>query len=269
MYDRARAVLDRARPYLPGDPIILGGEAALHFSRGEYALGLPLAEAALEQQPDNAVYRSTLSIGLLNTHQNERLAAEGVPFLKHIGLKRLGRTEEAGMVAQRLLAQGDVHSWFYFLNITGQPQALIALLEERWASLDEFAAAYPASGLFGYEPMIDVAYAYQTTGDAARFGEAMGHARRVFEYHAALGADNPWYFANGAALNALAGDTERAIDYVERAVERGFSTSWRITDEWPYLKPLEGDPRYEAAQQKMRDHVNTERATLGLEPLST
>jgi TolB-like protein len=269
MYDRAHAVLDRARPYLPGDPIIQRGEAGLHFSRGEYAQGLPLAEAALAQQPGNAVYRTTLSIGLLNTHQNERLAAEGAPFLQYIGLKRLGRTEEAGMVARQLLAQGDVPTWFYFLNITGQPRAIVALLEERWPELDEFAAAYPANSLFGYEVMIDVAYAYQTAGDAARFGDALAHARRVFEYHAALGADNPWYFANGAALNALAGDTERAIDYVERAVQRGFSTSWRIADEWPYLKPLEGDPRYEAAQRRMREHVNTERAALGLKPVST
>jgi hypothetical protein len=91
----------------------------------------------------------------------------------------------------------------------------------------------------------------------------------VFEYHAALGADNPWYFANGAALNALAGDTERAIAFIERAVERGFVSSWRITDELPYLKLLEGDPRFEAAQQRMRERVNAERAALGLEPLST
>jgi len=39
----------------------------------------------------------------------------------------------------------------------------------------------------------------------------------------------------------------------------------RVSEEYPYLEPLEGDPRFEAARLKMMEHINRERAALGLE----
>jgi hypothetical protein len=46
-------------------------------------------------------------------------------------------------------------------------------------------------------------------------------------------------------------------------------TSARISFEYPALKPLEGDPQYEALQTRMIDRLNAEREKLGLEPVST
>ena len=65
----------------------------------------------------------------------------------------------------------------------------------------------------------------------------------------------------------MAGDRERAIDFFERAVDLGHVTSIHPGDDRP-LKSLEGEPRFEAARLRMIEHLNRERAALGLEPES-
>ena len=42
----------------------------------------------------------------------------------------------------------------------------------------------------------------------------------------------------------------------------------RIAEDWPVFSDLEGDPEYEAIQGRMVEHLETERATLGLDPVS-
>ena len=63
-------------------------------------------------------------------------------------------------------------------------------------------------------------------------------------------------------LHQVNGDTcapRGDIDPVEAKVFRA----------WPVFQPLRGDPRFEAARSKMLQHLNEERAEMGLEPLST
>ena len=147
MYEQADRVLKRAKPYMPDDPLILNDEAAGHFFRGEFALGLPAAERAIALQPGNATYRFTLSIGLAQSHQFERLANEGHPTFRVVGLAQLHRTEEAGILARQLAAQGNVGSLLWFLNVSGKPGEVVRYVEEHWTGLDRLEADYPADGL--------------------------------------------------------------------------------------------------------------------------
>ena len=39
--------------------------------------------------------------------------------------------------------------------------------------------------------------------------------------------------------------------------------------EYAYFKEFDGNPHYEAIQARMIEHLNSERAELGLEPIST
>jgi len=64
----------------------------------------------------------------------------------------------------------------------------------------------------------------------------------------------------------MAGDLEGSLDYLDRAISGGLITSIRITQGAPYLETLEGDPRFEAIQARMVEHLDSERAKLGLEP---
>jgi len=73
-----------------------------------------------------------------------------------------------------------------------------------------------------------------------------------------------------ASRLALAGDYEGSLAYIERAVEFGLVLSApSLAADWAALEVLEGDPRYEAIQARMYEHMNSERQKLGLEPVST
>ncbi|HLF29402.1 MAG TPA: hypothetical protein VI566_00040 [Xanthomonadales bacterium] len=269
MSDQAAALLAHAKAYMPGDPLILYGEALGHFLRGDIALGLPLVERAMAQQPGNAHLRFTWSTGLYQSHQYERLASEGYPAFQVFALTHLQRTEEAGILAQRLAAQGDVGSLLGFLNVSGKSQDVVRYVEEHWGDLDRLEADFPATGLTGYPLMTDVAYAYSRTGNQQRFDDAMRRIRRAHDEQRSAGADNYIFYILEASYYALAGDRERAIDFFERAIDRGYITSTRPGDDQPYLKSLDGEPRFEAARLRMIEHLNRERTQLGLEPAST
>jgi hypothetical protein len=46
-------------------------------------------------------------------------------------------------------------------------------------------------------------------------------------------------------------------------------TSSKISKANPYFRELDGNPEYEAIQARMIEHLNNERAQLGLEPVTT
>jgi len=269
MYEKAEAILERAKPYMPDDPVILAHEAGGHFFRGEIAMGLPTIERAIAQQPKNASYRMVLSVGLIQTHQYARLADEGHPAFRIVGLTHLHRTEEAGILARKVAAQGNVGSLLWFLNVSGKPGEVVRYIEEHWTDLDHLEQDFPADDLGGYPLMIDVAYAYAQTGNQPSFEDAMRRIRRAHDQLLALGADNYIFCIMEASYYAMAGDRERAISFFERAVDLGHVTSTRPGDDRPYLKSLEGEPRFEAARLRMIEHLNRERAALGLEPERT
>ena len=81
---------------------------------------------------------------------------------------------------------------------------------------------------------------------------------------AALIAADPLTFLR---VNMASQALDASLEWLERAVTRGFISTLRIAQEWPYLEPLEGDPRYEDIQSRMIEHLNAERAELGLEPV--
>lgn len=64
-----------------------------------------------------------------------------------------------------------------------------------------------------------------------------------------------------------AGDHDRALDHVELAVARDGYLTPRFADLMLMLKPIEGLPRYEAAQARALEHINRERVEAGYPPL--
>ena len=65
----------------------------------------------------------------------------------------------------------------------------------------------------------------------------------------------------------LANDHDRAIDFLEKAVDEGWTATPRISRLFPLLKPLEGDPRYEKIQLQALENLNRQRVEAGLEAL--
>jgi TolB-like protein len=268
--ERALALLDRVEPFMPYDTNIIKGRANVHFSKGEFAVGLPLAETALELLPDQETAKVSLGIGLISTHQYERAVDLDVPFWEIQALVNLDRTEEATILAfETVESTYGVGPLFWTLNVLDRSADLVAFIDERWASLEALQQDFPPFAGFGYGLMNDVALAYARTGNEKAFLDAMARVRSFHDGLIAQGATNETLWLNEAVHYALAGDYTTALINLSKAIDLGMITSTRISFEYPALEVLEGDPEYEAIQARMVEHLNREREKLGLEPVST
>ena len=63
-------------------------------------------------------------------------------------------------------------------------------------------------------------------------------------------------------------ETGIALLRLARAIEGGVTFNPNLTDAFPMFAVLEDDPRYQAIVQRMIDHMNSERAKLGLGPVA-
>ena len=265
--DKSQALLDRVRPFMPNDPQILQAEAQTWLSLGKPSQAVRVMETALAQQPSDFVLRNVWTFGLLQTGQYEKVAAQGNPWARALAQIILGRYEEARMGAEQLAAEGTLFPLFYFFSRTGQSDSLIQFVEKRWADLDAFEADYPHSG-DGYSLMLQIAGAYAKTGNETRFADAMERVRAAHDQSLEQGIRDRFFLVDDARYWAMAGDRDRAIELLEESVEMGMSVGRPIAWIWQELDVLTGDPRFEAAQSRMFEHMNAERAALGLDPVS-
>ncbi len=266
--DEAQALIDKYRSYDPNDPQLLSVDAMHHFYSGRSAEGFRLAEQAYQLRPTDAVIHFRFTIGLLQTLQVERIAEEGVDFLKIGALDLLGHRDEAFELALELAREGYIGALFALYNRADRSQELIDYLEERWPALDAFAADYPHDE-FGYDLMAEVTLAYSRTGNTERFEDALLLVENAMSHLSGQGIDNYIFMHRNAKYLALAGEYDEAIIQLENAIERGFRSYAVSATFTPMFEPLRDDPRFVAAQDAMVDKANIERQALGLEPVDT
>jgi TolB-like protein len=267
--DKARAMVERVRPFMPNDPFLLRMEANIYYAMGEDATGLQLIVQALEFQPDNGPNISMRGQGLIATAQWERVVELGDDRQKITGLWELDRKEEATLLAwERANSGEDVGSLIAVLANSDNPAQAVEFFEQRWDDFDAFEKDYPLIG-GNTGSMIDLAYAYGVVGNQERFDEAMSRSRFALDTLEELGFMNPFIGLMNGVYFAMLGDREQALLLLAGAVDRGISNGLKLSDGWNGLKVLEGDPEYEAIEARMVEHLNGERAKLDLEPLKT
>ncbi len=265
---RAEALLKRVRPYMPASRTMVGWEGVLNFENGRIADSMPYFESAYEMAPDNPASKGQLSRVLLFSQQYERLAEAGLDEFRVYALMRLDRSDEALQLARKLAANSNGLALFRVLVQLGRYGELIDFVESRWPSLQAFEADYPGrDGWSEHNYMGLIAFSYQRLGNTVKFEEAMVRFKAALDYQREVGANNhPFAFAE-AVYAVLAGDHETALSRLTRAFEGGFTVDGRLSKFWPMFAPLDGDPRYEAIVTRMIQHLNSERAKLGLAPI--
>ncbi len=242
--EQAFAFLDRIRPLIPNEAALLSSESSIRRSLGQLAEGVTLIESAVALSPSNSVARLQRSFAWMGSHQYERVAAEDEGFVPVFALTYLGRNEEASILAfKRADEQADVATLFSFLNNAGRSDELMDYLEERWPNLDAVRADFLPFAALGDSLMLNVALAYSRAGNQQRFDDALEQVRTVHESLKAQGVKRSIFLMNEAAHQALAGDLEVSLDYLNRAISQGLITTTKITRWWPALSPLEGDPK--------------------------
>jgi TolB-like protein len=265
--EKSWALLERIRPFLPGDPQVLQSEAATWMSLGHPAKALPLLVTALQSQASDAVMRNFRGWGLLQTGQFERAVEEGQPWHQAIALSVLNRQEEALMIAQKVAGEGIVQPLIRQLDRAGQHRQLVDFVQSHWTNLDEFENEYPDDGS-GYGMMLSIARAYSALGNETGFNDAMARVRAAHDRSIEQGVKDYLFLVEDAHYYVLAGDQDRAVSLLGQAVDQGLVLAFRFEQVWPAMQALAGDHKFEAIQAKMFEHMNSERAELALEPLS-
>jgi tetratricopeptide (TPR) repeat protein len=266
--EKSWALLQKIRPFLPNNPAELQAEGITWLSLGQPAKAMPLLEAALKQQPSDAVIRAWFSACLAQTGQFEQLAEHGDPRFKPFALTLLNRPEEALEIARKLAGEGNPGQLIAVLNLTGQQKQLVDFVESRWPDLAAFERENPDDGT-GYGAMLNIARAYAAMGNEARFNDAMARVRAAHDRSIEQGIAGKFYLADEARYYLLSGDRQKAVKSLAQAVDDGLVVSAPFTRIWPEMKVLAGDPRFEAIQARMFKRVNAARAELGLGPLTT
>ena len=265
--DKAEELLQRIEAFDSSNPDLYTARATNFLFSGRNGEGLQQMETARELDEMSGVDGMILSIGLANTMQFERIVEEGSLFWKPYALYETGRQDEAFELAHAQASSGFPGNLFYLLNRSDRSKEVTDYLEERWPSLATFAEENVGDE-YGYQIMADVALAYSRVGNQNRFNEAMlfieRHAARLDEQ----GIDNLFYSADRAVGYALRGDGDVAIEFLEQAANRGWTTSGVPAEVVPALAALADDRRYQEIEVVMLNNMNRDREVVGLPPLN-
>jgi tetratricopeptide (TPR) repeat protein len=265
--DKAQATIDRIRPFMPNDPLVYSLEARMLYAGGDAARGLNLMEKAVELRPESMALKAERGVGLLMTSQYERLFEDGIPWQRIVALYYLGRMEEANILAWEFANSGENVGMLISLLINqDKSKEAVRFFEERWDSLDAYMAEFPDEGA---GTLMDIAFSYSSIGNAERFDKAMSLARTVLDARYDFGVRDRFHTFNEAIYFIMMGERERALVLLSAAVDAGLLVGRKFSEGWVAMKEMDGDPEYEAIQARMFEHLNAERAELGLAPVNT
>ena len=267
--EQAQALLDRVRPYMPASRTMVSWTGVLHFAAGRVAESMPYFDAAWEMDPNSPGAKNQLTRALFHSGQYERLLAVGLDEFRVYGLMRLGRSDEALQLARELAASQPRLEILRVLLSRRQYGELIEYVESRWANLDAFEADFPErDGWNEHNYFGIIAYAYQRLGNEELFQDALRRSAAALDYQRQIGANNRTFMFAEAMYAVLAGDHDTALLKLASAIEGGVSFDPDLTNTWPMFAVLADNPGFQATMQRMIDHMNSERAKLGLGPVS-
>lgn len=266
MHEKSWALIERVRSFMPGDESILFSEANTWLSLGSPSKAIPIYDKLLLDRPSHSTTRFWLSISLIQTGQFERLSKEGLAGFKAVGLINLKRIEEATLMAEKMVATGDIIPLFILLYRTGQVERLVELFELRWPDLDTFETDYPHDGE-GYWFMLNLAQVFSKSRNKERALDALKRVRRAHDKSIQERIISRFFLLQEARYFTQMGEQEKAIDRLVQAADMNATIAIPLVNIWPEFESLRGHPRFEETQRRLFENLNRERASLGLDPV--
>ncbi len=267
--DQSWALIDRISPFFPEDPMLSRLKGMTFMSEGRPGDAIPQLESAKEREPSSLANRISLGFALILSGQYGRAAEIEIPRVKAFALFMLDRAEEANIITAKLAASGEnVSDHINYMVMSGKYSEAINFFETRWPSFDAFEVDFPPIGSGAVITYGDLAHAYASVGNEERFQESMLRFRTHLDRLKELGFEFVGIQIMEAVYFTLVGDHASALKNLNLAIDGGWLGFPRMSKEWVQLKPLEGDPEYEAIQARMVKHMNEERAKVNLGPMS-
>ncbi len=264
--EKAQALIDRFRTFDPNASIVLRSDALHRFYRGDAASGFPLAKRGYELAQTDNVSVFVWSVALLQTGQIAELAEQGQDGFRIDALDAIGKRDEAFTLAYEQAEEGNLDSLFALMNRAGRNKDVTDYVEERWPTLSAFAADFPMGGS-GHGVMAELALAYARGGNTAKFDEALSFVELAMQKLTDQGVNQFVFMLENAKYYALAGDHDKAIEWLAKSVDRGMQGSAPLAVSVPVLSLLEDDTRFLEIEALMINNINEDRAALGLEPI--
>jgi TolB-like protein/Tfp pilus assembly protein PilF len=244
--DRALEMIEERLEYQPNDASLLKTYGLVKLFSGDLAEARMLFKRSHDKEPLNAMNNLLFGFTALTLEEYE-LAVDIAPNRNAvIALNALGRVEEALTLSKQLIDKGaGLEGYFSVLVANGRFEEITQLLESRWPSLNAFSEEWPEKGGYGSFTMIYIATAYREQGNQPKFDEAMAILKSSLDAQKAAGADNTVINQSHAMYAMLSGDHAAAIGFLEKAFQQGFLFD---THTFALFKPLEGNPRFDAAK---------------------
>ena len=264
--EKARQMIESLRAYLSGDALLSSDLGQIALMSGRLAEARLQFQESYENEPLNSVNRFWYGLALRSTRQYDLMAQISPDQLSPLALSRLGKTEEALIQGYKATGEGRIPVFYFQVLVeNGRFADLIRVLEERWPSLDDFSTDFPGRAGYGYSVMGFVAQAYGKLGNEAMFEDAMRRFKSSLDKQLSEGANN-WVLSWSQAQYAvLTGDYDAAIVLLEKSFQQGAYLDTENKTAWPVFKPLNGDPRYEAAKAAMNARLKEELEKMKIE----
>ena len=258
--EEAIALLEGIMPMFPAETHDQLWSGAFFAMSQQQAISIQ--ERLYAAQPTNGSNR--LALGHLqnsieNPERTLEVALDLPPAI--LALNKLGRSEEAILLAYKMAAEGKaVPELITVLHANQRYSELIDFVEDRWPDLDAFEASMPSlrqghgPGALGH-----IAHSYLELGRMVKYAVAMWHFKTVLDEQLEEGASNPSFWGSQAFFALLSGDEEKAMDHLAVIADSGMGVLMP--------KKLINDPRYLEINLQLQDNLNKERVGLGLEPV--
>jgi Flp pilus assembly protein TadD len=260
-WEQARDVMAEMLAMRPDSTILLRFMAKQELSNGNLVEGWRLADRAYRLQPDNPEDIAVLAhtwIKLGQPEEAERLLLEGLESAPNNSTLRgaYGETllvsrrfEEARRLLREMRADyGEQAPPAMQARFDFQMGVLALLSGEYDTALDYLLASIndeenPAWSGAEIEKLTLASLTLGYKGEAERAQEFLARADRLISRARLNGVDN-WsiYYSEGVLLT-LRGDTDRAIEKLQQAYERGFREQWVLEID-SRLDPLRDRPEF-------------------------
>ena len=268
--EKALEMLDGLQAYLPSDAQLSSDYGQVYLLTGDLAKSQLWFQRAYEEEPLHAVNRIWYSFTLWGSRQYEFMAEVAPDFIATVALSRLGRTEEALIMGKKAIGNGNNPN-FYFLALieNGRYEELIQAVESYWPSLEDFSSSWTGRQGYGYSSMASIAEAYRALGNTKKFNDALARLKATLDTQLAEGADN-WPLSFSLARYAMLTDNhDAAITFLEKVNQQGGYLDSENETASPFFKPLNGNPRYEAAKAAMNARLEEELEKMKSEQAAT
>jgi TolB-like protein/Tfp pilus assembly protein PilF len=241
-FDEAFAAIGRALELAPGDPTVHGAQArALFLGRADFAAAARAFERALEGNPHAGWY--WLQLAHCRTLARELESARAAA-LRAIELQeKLLSGREAVPIVGSYMRLGHVAA------LEGRAEEAARCFQQELAFLT--GVDHALRGRITIELQMRLGAARLALGAADAAAASFATALDAWEHRQALGAGDPFTRYYAAAVQALSGESSKALDELERAAaERPLLTVARARIE-PEFAGLAGLPRFRALLQSV------------------